>query len=148
MVGPTLVHAGRLGVDVAVGDEAGVAEIGPGGKLAGRVEIRMVELRFAPAANVKSFMDDMVKTSASFRAKGDPDPVFEVIEANNSLMIAAQPGQFAIIEALVKNLDLQQGAERPPLRILRLKATDAASVASMAHSRSPRLPLFQPCLIL
>src|SRR5690606_39527671 len=39
-----LVHAGRLAVDVAAGDEAGAAEIGPGGELAGRVEIRMVEL--------------------------------------------------------------------------------------------------------
>jgi type II secretion system protein D len=106
-------------------------------------DIRLVELRFAPAAKVKAFMDDMVKSSASFRAKGDPDPVFEVIEANNSLMIAAQPAQFAIIEALVKNLDLQQGAERPPLRILRLKATDAASVATILQASFDRRPTEQ-----
>lgn len=101
-------------------------------------DIRLIELRFAPAANVKSFMDDMIKSSASFRAKGDPDPVFEVIEANNSLMIAAQPSQFPIIEAMVRNLDLQQGAERPPLRILRLKATDAASVAAILQGSFDR----------
>ncbi len=106
-------------------------------------DIRMVELRFAPAAKVKSFIDDMIKSSASFRAKGDPDPVIEVIEANNSLMIAAQPGQFGIIEALVKNMDLQQGAERPPLRILRLKATDAASVAGILQASFDRRPMEQ-----
>lgn len=103
-------------------------------------DVRMVELRFAPAAKVKSFMDDMVRSSASFRAKGDPDPVFEVIEANNSLMIAAQPAQFAIIETLIRNLDMQQGAERPPLRILRLKATDAASVANILQTSFDRRP--------
>ena len=35
-------------------------------------------------------------------------------KTTNSVLVAAQPAQFSVIEALVKNLDNQQTAERPP----------------------------------
>ena len=44
MVGAGLVHGLGPGVDVAAGDQPGAGKIAPGGELAGRVEIRVVEL--------------------------------------------------------------------------------------------------------
>lgn len=111
-------------------------------------DVRMIELRLAKAAAVKAFLDDLIHSSTSLRAKGGPDPVVEAIEANNSLLVAAQPGQFPIIEALVKNMDTQQTADRQPLRILKLKATDAANIAGVLQTsfdrRTPEQKAKQP----
>ncbi len=94
-------------------------------------DLRMIELRYAKADQVISFLQDMVSTTQSLTLRNGPEPVFEAIEATNSLMIAAQPDQFVIIEQLVRSLDNQQSADRPPLRILRLRTTDAANLASI-----------------
>src|SRR5690606_4378672 len=94
-------------------------------------DVRLVQLQRAQVADVIAFLREMVAASESTQSQGGPDPVFEPIEATNSLLIAAQPDQFAIIEQLAKSLDNQQTAERPPLRILRLRTTDAANLASV-----------------
>ncbi len=94
-------------------------------------EVRMIELRLARAADVVGFLREMVRTSEALRADGGPQPVFEAIESNNSIMVAAQPAQFRIIESLIRSLDNQQSAERPPLRIIRLRSTDATNVAQI-----------------
>lgn len=94
-------------------------------------EVRMIELRLAKAAEVVGFLREMVKTSEALRADGGPQPVFEAIESNNSIMVAAQPAQFRIIESLIRSLDNQQSADRPPLRIIRLRSTDATNIAQI-----------------
>lgn len=104
-------------------------------------EVRLLELRNAKAAAVRSFLTDLITSSESFRIKGGADPVIEAIEDNNSLLVAAQPSQFPIIEALAKNLDSRSTAERPPLRILRLRTTDAAAIAAMLQSSFDRRPV-------
>jgi len=103
-------------------------------------DVRLLELRHAKAADVVAFLDDMLESSRPFAAGGGPDPVFEAIEATNSLLVAAQPGQYAVIEQLVLALDSQRSAERPPLRILRLRTTDAASVAQVLTSTYAQRP--------
>jgi len=94
-------------------------------------EVRLIELRLAKAGNVISFLEEMVSASETLRIDGGPQPVFEAIESNNSIMVAAQPAQFRIIESLIRSLDNQQSAERPPLRIIRLRSTDAANIAQI-----------------
>lgn len=97
-------------------------------------EVRLLELRLAKAEEVVGFLRDLVKSSESMRVRGGPEPVFEVIEATNQLMIAAQPGQFPVIEALARSLDSKQQAERPPLRILRLRSTEASNLATVLQT--------------
>jgi type II secretion system protein D len=104
-------------------------------------EVRLLELRSAKAATVKAFLDDLVRSSGALRIRGGPDPVFEPLEVGNSLMVAAQPSQFAIIETLVKNLDAQQAGERPPIHILRLHSTDAANLAAVLQANYDRRPV-------
>ncbi len=92
-------------------------------------EVRLIELKLAKVADIIQFLEEMVAANKAITMQGGPAPVFEPIEATNSLMVAAQPNQMAIIEALVRSVDAQQAGERPPLRILRLRATDATNLA-------------------
>ncbi len=94
-------------------------------------EVRLIELRLAKAADVIAFLEEMTSASETLRIDGGPAPVFEAIESNNSIMVAAQPAQFRIIEQLIRSLDNQQSAERPPLRIIRLRSTDANNIAQI-----------------
>jgi type II secretory pathway component GspD/PulD (secretin) len=104
-------------------------------------EVRLIELRLAKADDVVVFLRELSGASESLRADGGPEPVFEVIEATNAIMVAAQPSQFRIIEPLIRSLDNRQTADRPPLRILRLRSTDAAGIAQvLQRSYSRRSP--------
>jgi type II secretion system protein D len=94
-------------------------------------QLRMIELRQAKAADVAGVLTDLVSRSRTLRGESGPEPAFEAIEATNTVIIAARPEQMGMIEALARDLDQRQGAERPPLRLFRLKATDAASVAGV-----------------
>ena len=94
-------------------------------------EVRLIELRLAKAADVIAFLEEMTSASETLRIDGGPAPVFEAIESNNSIMVAAQPAQFRIIDQLIRSLDNQQSAERPPLRIIRLRSTDAGNIAQI-----------------
>lgn len=106
-------------------------------------EVRMIELKYAKATEVVAFLDDLVKSSKTFTIKGGTDPVFEPIEATNSVLAAAQPAQFMVIEALVKGLDNQRTTELPPMRILQLRTTDAPNLASVLQRSYDRRPAEQ-----
>lgn len=104
-------------------------------------EVRLIELQLAPVGDVIGFLEELVEASDSLRAGGGPRPVFEPIETTNSIMVAAQPDQFAIIEQLVRSLDAQQASERPPLRILRLRSTEAVNLAQVLNRSYAQRPV-------
>src|SRR5690606_5545898 len=90
---------------------------------------------------VIGFVNDLVKSSKPFAQQMGAEPVLEEIEATNSILVAAQPVQFAIIDQLVRTLDTKQEGSRPPLRILRLRTTDAVNIAQvLQQSYSQRPP--------
>lgn len=101
-------------------------------------EARLIQLQQARAADVIEFLKDLVGSSNSLRQQGGPEPVFEAIESTNAILAAAVPSQFGIIEQLVRDLDRQESAGRQPLRILRLRATEAGSIASMLQESYQR----------
>ncbi len=94
-------------------------------------EVRLIELRYAPADEVAAFLSDLHTSSRPLTSSGGADPVWEPIEATNSLLVAAQPSQFPVIESLVRSLDSRRTADRPPLRILKLRTTDAMSLSQV-----------------
>lgn len=104
-------------------------------------EVRMIELKLARAGEVAVFLEDLVKSSESLGIRGGPEPVIEPIEANNTLLVAAQPIQFAVIDSLVRSLDQAKAADKPPMRILKVRTSDAANLASVLQQayavRSP-----------
>lgn len=101
-------------------------------------EARLIQLQQARAGDVIEFLRDLVGSSTSLRQQGGPEPVFEAIESTNAILAAAVPSQFGIIEQLVRDLDRQESAGRQPLRILRLRATEAGSIASMLQESYQR----------
>ncbi|TVQ62329.1 MAG: hypothetical protein EA378_05260 [Phycisphaerales bacterium] len=94
-------------------------------------DLRMLEVRHAQAVEVVAFLRELSATNRSMTAQGGPEPVFEAVEQTNSILVAARPDQFPIIEELVRSLDAQRSADRPPLRILRLRSTDASNLAQV-----------------
>ncbi|MDX2132575.1 MAG: secretin N-terminal domain-containing protein [Planctomycetota bacterium] len=94
-------------------------------------EVRLIDLKVAKAPDVVGFLRDLVESSESFTMRGGASPVFEVIESTNQIMVAAQPSQMLVIESLARSLDSKAGGERPPMRIIRLRSTDAANLASV-----------------
>ncbi|MEM7622050.1 MAG: secretin N-terminal domain-containing protein, partial [Planctomycetota bacterium] len=103
-------------------------------------QVRLIELRLAQADEVIGTLRELVQASETLRAGGGPAPVFEPVASTNSIMVAAQPQQFAIIEPIIRSLDNRQTADRPPLRVLRLRATDAGSIASVLQRSFDRRP--------
>ncbi|MCC6676589.1 MAG: hypothetical protein IT436_05540 [Phycisphaerales bacterium] len=106
-------------------------------------EIRLIELKMAKAAEVVAFLGDMAKSSESMMIRGGPEPVFEPIESTNSILVAAEPSQFAVIEGLVKGLDSRQAADRPPMRILKIRTSDAANLAAVLQRSFDQRPVEQ-----
>ena len=103
-------------------------------------EVQMIELRLAKVGEVIGFLEELVAASESLRVMGGPEPVFEPIETTNAIMVAAQPSQFAIIKQLIQSLDNQQVAERPPLRIMKLRSTDATNLAAVLQQSYTQRP--------
>jgi type II secretion system protein D len=101
-------------------------------------EARLIQLQQARATDVIEFLRDLVSSSSSLRQQGGPEPVFEAIESTNTILAAAVPSQFGIIEQLVSDLDRQQSAGRQPLRILRLRTTEANNIAQMLQESYQR----------
>ncbi|HZW10966.1 MAG TPA: secretin N-terminal domain-containing protein [Phycisphaerales bacterium] len=104
-------------------------------------EVRLIDLKLAKVDDTIKFLEEMVAANKSITMQGGPAPVFEPVEATNSLIVAAQPNQMAIIEALVRSVDAQQAGERPPLRILRLRATDATNLARVLQQSYDSRPV-------
>ncbi len=103
-------------------------------------QIRLVELRTAAAADVAKFLEELLSSSAAIKQHGGPMPSFESIESTNSLLISATHEDWAVIDPLVVSLDTAEGQERPPLRIMRLRSTDAVGIATVLQQSFDRRP--------
>ncbi len=103
-------------------------------------QIRLVELRSASADDVAGFLEELLSTSAAIKQHGGPMPTFESIESTNSLLISATHEDWAVIEPLIDSLDTAEGQERPPLRIMRLRSTDAVGIATVLQQSFDRRP--------
>lgn len=101
-------------------------------------QIRLVELRASKAEVVTGFLNELLITSAAIRQHGGPMPTFEPIASTNSILISATGEDWAVIEPLVRSLDTAEGQDRPPLRILRLRSTDAESIAQVLQQSFDR----------
>jgi type II secretion system protein D len=114
-------------------------------------EVRLIDLKIARAADVAAFLRDLAASSESLTVRGGAEPIFEVIESTNQLLVAATPAQLSVIESLARNMDTRQGGERPPLRILKLRTTDAANLSQVLQrsydARSPEDRLRRPVTI-
>lgn len=103
-------------------------------------QIRLVELRQSKVSEVASFMQELLATSSAMKQHGGPMPTFEAIESTNSLLISATAEDWAVIDPLVKSLDTADGQQRPPLRIMKLRSTDASNIATVLQKSFDERP--------
>ncbi|NOG54400.1 MAG: hypothetical protein HND57_08750 [Planctomycetes bacterium] len=97
-------------------------------------EVQLIPLEHAKASEVAAFLTDLATSSRSFQsgsAGGGSVPQFEVIERTNSLLISAQPLQHQLIAGLVRELDVLDDTELPPVRIVQVETAEAANLATV-----------------
>lgn len=94
-------------------------------------DVRLIELKLAKAADVAKFLKELSASSGALRVRGGPEIVVEVLESTNSVMIAATPEQLAVVEPMVRSLDVAKEGDAQPLKIIKVKSSDAANLAQM-----------------
>lgn len=102
---------------------------------------RMVPVRQAKASEIAESVRDL----ASRTRDVDPDrpsdpPSIEAIEATNSLWVVGDPTQLASVEEAVRQLDVVSPGQLPPLRLLQVRAADAAQIAQLLTARYDQRP--------
>ncbi|MFM1803492.1 MAG: Type secretion system protein precursor [Planctomycetota bacterium] len=92
-------------------------------------DVRVLPMTYAKAEDAKAYLDGLAASRLGQSAGFAKEPVIEVLERTNSLLVAADAGQHELLAVLLRNLDVQQGVT-PPLRILQLRTADAATLAN------------------
>ncbi|MGP1345269.1 MAG: secretin N-terminal domain-containing protein, partial [Phycisphaerales bacterium] len=104
-------------------------------------ELRLVELQHIGSEQAIAFLEGLMETARPFAQTGAVDPVFEPVGASNSLLVAAQPSQHEIVRSLIASIDVPEGAQAGPLRILRLRTAEANNIAQvLTQAYSARAP--------
>ena len=97
---------------------------------------RMITIRQAKASEILAPLRTMIETTVEV---GDgrmiAPPTIEVITPTNSLWVRGDAAQVKSIEAFVRELDVFEPTDMPPLRMLQLAASDATQIARLLTSR-------------
>ena len=102
---------------------------------------RLLELTSASAGEVIGPLEELLAASVPVdSARMVPAATIDVIERTNSLYVVAEPAQHDLIERYVRQLDSYQPTELPPLRLLQVRAADAAQIAAMLRQRYDARP--------
>ena len=92
-------------------------------------DVRVIPLAHAKAADAKAYLEGLAAGKLGQSAGFAREPVIEVLDKTNSILVAADGRQHELLAVLVKNLDVPSG-NTPPLRILQLRSADAATLAN------------------
>lgn len=103
-------------------------------------QLRAIELKNAKAGEVVAFLESWSAGASTLSPRGGVRPAFEAVEATNTVLVSAAPWQMPIIEQLARGLDERRTGERPPLRLVTLKTTDAANIAPILQKRFDSRP--------
>lgn len=104
-------------------------------------EVRLFALASAKASDVAASLESMAQSSQTLGAASGVKPAFEAIESTNAILAAGSSQQLAVIEGMVRGLDVPGGDRRAPLRILRVQAADAMTLAqAIRRSFDERTP--------
>lgn len=99
-------------------------------------EGRMVALGQANATDVVGPLRELLDRTATIdSARTIPSPTLEVVESTNSLYIVAEPAQHQMIDRFVRELDRLEPTDLPPLRLIQVRAADAANLSRLLRER-------------
>ena len=102
---------------------------------------RMVAVRQAKASELAVAVRDLVaKTQVNDPTRAFTPPTVEPIEQTNSLWVVGEPAQLAAVEDVIRQLDTVTPGQLPPLRLLQVRAADAAQMAQLLTARYDQRP--------
>ncbi len=102
---------------------------------------RMIAIRQVRAAEVAELLQGLLDTVVLMGDRGAIRPAtIEVVEPTNSLWVQGDQAQIATIEGFVRELDVFEPTDMPPLRMLQLAASDAVQVAELLNTRYDARP--------
>ncbi|MEE2972614.1 MAG: secretin N-terminal domain-containing protein, partial [Planctomycetota bacterium] len=102
---------------------------------------RLIEVRQVRAEDIVEDLRTMVATAVDFGGGRRPaEPVIEVITPTNSLWIRGDEVQVRALEGFVKQLDVFEPSDMPPLRMLQLAGSDATQIARLLAERYDARP--------
>ncbi|MCH8314363.1 MAG: hypothetical protein IIA64_00185, partial [Planctomycetes bacterium] len=105
---------------------------------------RLIELRNAKASEVIGPLEELIASTAPVDpSRTIPAPTIELIERTNSLYVVAEAAQLQMVERYVKQLDTFELTVLPPLRLIQVRAADAAQLAGMLRKRYDARPAEQ-----
>ncbi len=105
---------------------------------------RLIELRSAKASEVIGPLEELIASTAPVDpSRTIPVPTIELIERTNSLYVVAEAAQLQMVERYVRQLDTFELTELPPLRLIQVRAADAAQLAGMLRKRYDARPAEQ-----
>jgi type II secretory pathway component GspD/PulD (secretin) len=133
------------GTIVASGDEEPLARFADACRqlataTAPSADVRVIPMTHAKAVDAKAYLDGLAASRLGQSAGFAKEPVIEVLDRTNSLLVAADARQHELLAVLLRNLDVPVGST-PPLRILQLRTADAATLANaLMQSYAQRSP--------
>ena len=102
---------------------------------------RMIAIRQAKASEILAPLRVMIETTVEVgNGRAITPPTIEVITPTNSLWVRGDAAQVQSIEAFVRELDVFEPADMPPLRMLQLAGSDATQIARLLTSRYDARP--------
>ena len=102
---------------------------------------RMIAIRQARAAELLAPLREMIdRTVAIGDGRAIAPPTIEVVTPTNSLWVRGDAAQVRTIEQFVRELDVFEPTEMPPLRMLQLSGSDAQQIARLLTSRYDARP--------
>jgi type II secretion system protein D len=105
---------------------------------------RLHELHSARAADVAEALAERWRLTADDPAgRAIPEPRIEVLERTNALYVVAEQAQHEAIERGLRELDTHDPGALPPLRLIQVRAADAAQLAAMLRARYDARPAEQ-----
>ncbi|MFO0961345.1 MAG: secretin N-terminal domain-containing protein [Phycisphaerales bacterium] len=102
---------------------------------------RMIPVRQAKAAELAQPVRDLVaKTQVDDPSRPFVAPTIDAIDQTNALWVVGEPAQLQAVEAIVRELDTVAPSQLPPLRLLQVRAADAAQMAQLLSQRYDQRP--------
>ena len=102
---------------------------------------RMIAIRQARASEILPPLLAMIETTTDLSdGRVIAPPTIEVVTPTNSLWVRGDAAQVKSIESFVRELDVFEPTDMPPLRMLQLAGSDATQIARLLTSRYDARP--------
>ncbi|MDG2029601.1 MAG: secretin N-terminal domain-containing protein [Phycisphaerales bacterium] len=107
-------------------------------------ESRMIQLEVVAAEDIAPTLQSILLTAPTeINGRRLPVPVVTVVEPLNALYVVADAVHMAMVDRYVRELDVIEATDLPPMQLIQVRTADAAQLARSLTSRYARRPADQ-----